>query len=243
MSTASTATPSPAWKIAHQGDRTLLLTLDQPLSVALGQQCTAAAAMLRQAQIKGISDIVPTFNTVAVHYQPLLFGASSYLHFVKEIQKLLTREQINPHATTTPRLVDIPVCYGGQYGPDLNQVAQWADLSPEQVITLHSQSPAYVFMLGFAPGAPYIGLHDEKLNIPRHATPRTELAAGSVAIANRQTIIYPNASPGGWHVIGATPLRLFDPSRAEPSTLAPGDNVRFVPITPDEFIAMQKNPL
>ncbi len=234
------ATPSPAWKITPQGDRTLLLSLGDQLSVAAGQQCAAAAALLRQAQIKGISDIVPTYNTVAVHYRPLLFGASSYQYFAKEIEKRLVHGLAGTQADALPRLIDIPICYGGQHGPDLNDVAQRAGVSCAELIRLHSQSPAYVFMLGFAPGAPYIGLHDEKLDIPRRDTPRTAIAAGSVAVANRQTVIYPNVSPGGWHIIGATPLSLFNPSHSSPSTLAPGDNVRFIPITPDEFETMKK---
>src|SRR5690606_28650988 len=130
------------------------------------------------------------------------------------------------------RQVDIPVCYGGEHGPDLEDVARHCGLSPQEVIRLHSGTPAYVFMLGFAPGAPYIGIHDPKLAIGRRDTPRTVGPAGSVAIANLQTVIYPNASPGGWNLIGSTPAVLFDPAREPVTLLAPGDTVRFVPIGP-----------
>src|SRR5699024_10398559 len=125
------------------------------------------------------------------------------------------------------RTIDIPVCYGGDFGPDLDDVARHCGLDVEQVIALHSGEPAYVFMLGFAPGAAYIGMHDDALDIPRRDTPRTALPKGAVAIANRQTIIYPNPSPGGWHVIGTTPLEQFYPSQTPPTLLAPGDMVRF----------------
>src|SRR5690606_23347666 len=112
-------------------------------------------------------------------------------------------------------------------------------LTAEEVVRLHSHTPAYVFMLGFAPGAAYIGVHDERLAIGRRATPRTALPAGSVAIANLQTMIYPNASPGGWHVIGATPAVLFNPEQQPPTLLSPGDTVRFVPISPEAFQSMK----
>lgn len=239
------ATPTVAWQITPQGDRTLLLRFGDQIDVAIGQHCAAAAATLRAAQIAGVTDIVPAFSTVAVHYQPRLFGASTtFQHLTKEIDRILNSAPATPirdgNEQTSSRPIDIPVCYGGEYGPDLSYVAGHCQLDESEVIRLHSDSQAFVFMLGFAPGAPYIGLHDQKLAIPRRATPRTALPAGSVAIANRQTLIYPNVSPGGWHIIGMTPLVLFDPERTRPSLFSPGDIVRFVPIERDEFLALKK---
>lgn len=229
---------SSPWKIVPQGDRSMLLVFGDQINIDIGHQCATAALVLRAANIRGISDIVPTFNSVALHYQPRLFGSSiSFRSLANEIDKLLGKTFEQAPAPASTRQIDIPVCYGGVHGPDLAHVASHCQLSEADVIRLHSQEPAYVFMLGFAPGAPYIGMHDSRLAIGRRDTPRTDVPAGSVAIANLQTMIYPNLSPGGWHIIGATPLTLFDPTQEPATLLAPGDTVRFVPISPTEFLA------
>ncbi len=231
---------SALWKIVPQGDRSALLIFGDEINIQIGQQCTRAAAALRAANIKGVSDIVPTFNSVALHYQPSHLGASpSFKHLAAEIDKVLAHVFDQDAVPAESRQIDIPVCYGGVFGPDLASVAEHCGLSQDQVIELHSSNPAYVFMLGFAPGAPYIGMHDEKLAIGRRSTPRTDVPAGSVAIANLQTMIYPNTSPGGWHIIGATPLVLFDPFHEPATLLSPGDTVRFIPISADEFAALR----
>lgn len=238
MMTPEIAAP---WRITPQGDRTLLLARDGAISVEGGRQCAAVAAALRQATIRGVTDIVPTFNAVAVHYQPRLFGSStSFKYLASEVAQTVER-LADDIVTTQGRCIDIPVCYGGEHGPDLPDVARHCGIGEDDVIALHSTEPAYVFMLGFAPGAPYIGMHDAALDIGRRDTPRTALPAGSVAIANRQTMIYPNVSPGGWHVIGATPLALFFPDRDPATLLAPGDTVRFVPIDVNEFLARRSS--
>ncbi|RTZ39769.1 5-oxoprolinase subunit PxpB [Candidimonas sp. SYP-B2681] len=231
---------SAPWKIVPQGDRGALLIFGDEINIKIGQQCTRAAAALRAANIKGISDIVPTFNSVALHYQPMLLGASTgFRQLAGEIDNVLANAFDQDAPPAPSRQIDIPVCYGGAYGPDLASVAEHCRLSQDEVIELHSHNPAYVFMLGFAPGAPYIGMHDEKLAIGRRSTPRTDVPAGSVAIANLQTMIYPNTSPGGWHIIGATPLVLFDPFQEPPTLLSPDDTVRFVPISADQFVALR----
>ncbi len=131
--------------------------------------------------------------------------------------------------------IEIPVCYEAAYAPDLAAVAMATSLTAEEVVRLHVTSPHRVLMIGFTPGFPYIGGLDERLAVPRRATPRARLEAGSVAIANGQTSIYPFATPGGWNLIGRTPLRLFDPARNPPSLLQAGDRVVFVPIPEQEF--------
>jgi len=231
---------TPAWTLVPQGDRTLLLVLGDQIDVETGRRCAAAAAALRAASLQGVSDIVPTFNSVALHYQPRLFAAGTDVgNLTAQIEKILGSTLDASQASQGARQIDIPVCYGGDYGPDLTHVAEHCKLDPQEVIRLHSQQPAYVFMLGFAPGAPYIGVHDAALAIGRRATPRTVVPAGSVAIANLQTMIYPNASPGGWHIIGATPAVLFNPDHESPTLLSPGDTVNFVPISQETFLAMQ----
>ncbi|TEA78306.1 5-oxoprolinase subunit PxpB [Allopusillimonas ginsengisoli] len=235
--------PTLRWTIEAQGDRCLEIGFGRGMSIDTGRQCARAAAALRRAEIEGITDVVPTFNAVAVHYQPNLTAAGSlqdspempHALLAARIEAVLDTLRHNAEDIAPARIVDIPVCYGDDYGPDLTHVAQHCGIDPADVIRLHSQQTAYVFMLGFAPGAPYIGVHDEKLDIGRRSTPRTRLPAGSVAIANRQTMIYPNASPGGWHIIGATPVVLFDPGREPATLLAPGDSIRFIPITAAEY--------
>lgn len=223
------------WNIVTHGDRCLVIRFGTGIDVATGRRCAAAAAALRNASIRGVSDIVPTFNTVAVHYLPGRFAANTSARSLEaEIEGVLHRCEWDA-SHTGGRLVDLPVCYGGEFGPDLADVAQRTGLTEQGVIALHGKEPAYVFMLGFAPGAPFMGVHDERFALPRRSTPRTSIPAGSVAIANRQTVIYPNDLPGGWHVIGRTPLRLFDPEREPITLIAPGDNVRFVPITEADF--------
>lgn len=228
------------WSFQPQGDRCLILVFGTGIDVAVGKRCAHAAHILRQAGLAGVTDIVPTFNSVAVHYRPQMLGQRTGMaHLREQISNCLGQAGPLGQANAGGREVIIPVCYGGDYGPDLNGVAEHCGLSPQEVVNLHSGLPAYVFMLGFAPGAPYIGVHDERLAIGRRSTPRTVVPPGSVAIANRQTMIYPNASPGGWHLIGSTPVTLFDPDRQPAALLTPGDTVRFQPISPEEFKALQ----
>ena len=228
------------WTIVPQGDRCLLLIFGDRIEVEVGLRCARAAAALRAAEIEGVTDVVPSFTAVAVHYRPGHLGAAiSFDQLSADIRQVLVAAQRNDAQTQPGKQVDIPVCYGGEYGPDLLDVARHCGLEPAEVIALHSGSPAYVFMLGFAPGAPYIGVHDPRLSIGRRQTPRTLVPAGSVGIANLQTMIYPNASPGGWQIIGATPVTLFNPDKDPAVLLEPGDTVRFVPISSEEFLAFQ----
>ncbi len=223
------------WDIVTHGDRCLVIRFGSGIDVATGRRCGAAAAAMREAAIRGVSDIVPTFNTVAVHYLPAHFAANtSRRHLELEIERVLNRMEAQGEPTGA-REVEIPVCYGGEYGPDLTDVAQTMGLSEAEVIALHGREPVYVFMLGFAPGAPFTGVLDERFALPRRATPRTAIPAGSVGVANRQTFIYPNELPGGWNIIGRTPLVLFDPLREPAAVAAPGDSLRFVPISEHEF--------
>jgi len=229
------------WSILPQGDRCLILVFGQDIQVDTGRRCALAAAALRAARLSGITDIVPTFNTVALHFQPEGLGKGAGIaQLASEVNHVLDAAMSQEQITSSGKQVEIPVCYGGEHGPDLQAVADYCKLDPAEVIRLHSHEPAYVFMLGFAPGAPYIGVHDPKLSIGRRDTPRTLLPAGSVAIANLQTMIYPNASPGGWNIIGATPVVLFDPTQDPPTLLQPGDTVKFVPIDAQAFQALRQ---
>ncbi len=153
----------------------------------------------------------------------------------------LLKQQHDPAKAAAEKTVEIPVCYDPEYGIDLELLASKFQCSIEQIIALHTSRTARVFMLGFAPGMPYMGTLDEKLDVPRLATPRLAIAAGSVAIANRQTVIYPHASPGGWHIIGRTPIALFNPERAPHSLLSPGNMVRFKAISKETFATLKQD--
>jgi KipI family sensor histidine kinase inhibitor len=230
--------PAPAWRIHPQGDRCLLLVFGETIDAGIGRACLGVARALREAALPGVTDVVPSFVAVAVHYAPGPRGdGPRFAELVGRIEALLARGI--PSAGADARDIDIPVCYGGEHGPDLPDVARAAGLSPDEVIALHTQPGSMVYTLGFAPGHPYIGVHDARLNLPRRASPRTAVPMGSVAIANRQTVIYPSRLPGGWNIIGATPLRLFDPAREPAALLQPGDRVRFVPIDAAAFARMR----
>lgn len=229
---------APSWRIHAQGDRCLLIVFGDAIDAEVGRRCLAVARLLREAGLPGVTDVVPSFVAVAVHYAPAPDGGGpTYAQLAERIQALLADGL--PSGDGATRDVEVPVCYGGEHGPDLQDVARAAGITPDEVIALHTRPGSMVFMLGFAPGHPYIGVHDARLNLPRRASPRTAVPVGSVAIANRQTVIYPSRLPGGWNVIGATPLKLFDPLREPASLLQPGDRVRFVPIDAETFARMR----
>lgn len=233
MNVPDTARPG-GWHIRPQGDRCLIVRFGDTIDPAIGDRCLALSSLLREARLPGVTDVVPSFAAVAVHYAPLPDGSGPTFESLSGTVRALLDSDLS-RAAPGGRDVDIPICYGGEYGPDLEPVAQACGLSPEQVIALHSGEPCRVYMLGFAPGHPYLGLHDKALDVPRRTDPRTEVPPGSVAIANRQTVIYPSRLPGGWNILGATPLVMFDARRDPPALLAPGDRVRFVPITEAQF--------
>lgn len=204
-----------------------------------GDQCLISAAL------PGVTDIVPSFTCVGLHYGaeavPMQGNEAPLAALSRAVEALLATPW--EASEETPRVVEIPVCYGGEFGPDFDEVAQTCGLAHQELIRLHTGTTGHVFMLGFVPGHPYIGLWDERLALPRRSTPRTRVPAGTVAIANRQSIVYPFDSPGGWNLIGRTPCVMFDPKRASPCLLSPGDGVRFVAISPAEFTAMQTTAL
>ena len=187
-----------SWQLTEQGDRCLLVQFSGELSLDTGLRCTRAARLLRANAPACVSDLVPSFTAVAIHFYP--DGSSDQLERLHEyVHQALAELDDSQDQTAPGTLVEIPVCYGGPFGPDLPAIAEQLGLSQEQVIELHSSQVQLVFMVGFAPGAPYVGILPEQLNVPRRATPRTVLPKGSVAIANQQSIIYPNESPGGGH--------------------------------------------
>jgi inhibitor of KinA len=186
-------------------------------------------ALHRQAS-QQVTDIVPAFTSVTVHYDPL---KTSYEQMVAWLGSVLQQPARGP--LEEPNQVEIPVCYGGDYGPDLTVVATHSGLSEAEVIRIHSAGTYLVYMVGFAPGFPYLGGMPPEIATPRRGSPRLTIPAGSVGIAGAQTGVYPIATPGGWQLIGRTPKALFRPDAHPPTLFKAGDVVRFQPISADEF--------
>jgi KipI family sensor histidine kinase inhibitor len=176
--------------------------------------------------------MVPTYRSLLVHYDPLRLSHRDLVDFVRTILR-----KGEEYPLPEPRMVEIPTLYGVEFGPDLPFVAEYNGLSIDEVIRIHSSTVYPVYMLGFSPGYAYLGGLPEEIATPRLPTPRTLVPTGSVALAGRQTGVYPIATPGGWRLIGRTPLKLFDPQRDPPTLLRVGDQVRFVPISEEEYWA------
>lgn len=218
------------FRILPAGDAALMLEFEARIDPAVNARAIAAADAIRDASLAGVRDLVPTYRSVTVYFDPLRTSADALID-------LMTRAATSGRAaaaeTTEP--VAVPVCYGGTFGPDLAGVAEAKGLTEQQVIEIHSSGIYRVFMLGFVPGFGYMGLVDPRLDMLRHSTPRTRVPTGSVAIAGRQTGVYPADTPGGWHILGRTPLKPFDLNRPEPFLYKPGDRVRFYPIDPATY--------
>lgn len=219
-------------QFAPLGDSAVLIELGKKIGGKTLQEVRILAGSLEASPLPGVKDIVPSFTTVTVHYDAARPGG--YARLCEDISARAKGKKI---ALKKPRTHLIPVCYGGEFGPDLPEIARHAKLKPEVVISLHSKASYLVHAIGFTPGFPYLGGLPSKIETPRRSTPRASVPAGSVGIGGAQTGIYPMESPGGWQLIGRTPLQLFDPGEKEPALLRAGDEVRFKAITPEEFVA------
>ncbi len=197
---------------------------------------------LNHEPFPGYQESVPSYIGLTVFYDPMKVetAAGSVATEVKAILKERVNQLGNQAIEQSGNRVTIPVCYDIEYGPDLNDVATKNGLSKEEVIQIHTSGDYLVYMIGFAPGFPFLGGMDERIATPRHAQPRTEIPAGSVGIAGSQTGVYPISTPGGWQLIGQTPLTLFSASREVPSLLCAGDHVTFKQITKEEFLQMKE---
>ncbi|MGH7113692.1 MAG: 5-oxoprolinase subunit PxpB [Stellaceae bacterium] len=216
------------------GDRALIVEFGDRVDRALNREVLRLDAVLRAERLRGVVETVPTFRSLMVHYDPL---ATSRADLEGVIARLLDRGR---GGRRDARRWRVPVCYEDGFAPDLVEVARLTGLAPAEIVALHHAPCYHVYMLGFLPGLPYLGDLPEALRLPRRADPRLRVPAGSVSIATSLSTIYPYESPGGWHLIGATPIRLFDAARTPPALLAPGDAVRFEPIDADTFAALRR---
>lgn len=210
-------------RIVPLGDSSLLIQFGSDIDIPINQRVHALASLLEASPFEGMTETVPAYATLLVHYDPLAVSFTQARDFLRE--KL---SQAEAAAARNPKRVEVPVRYGGEFGVDLEAVARHLHLKVEEVVRLHSEKIYTVYMMGFTPGFPYMGKLDDALVMPRLETPRTRVPAGTVAIAGLQTGIYPIASPGGWQLIGWTPLQLFDPNSDTPFLFSPGDEVKFI---------------
>lgn len=217
------------------GDRAVTVVFEQKISPEVNADVCGFTARFSELNMSGIIEIVPTYSAVTIHFDPMVLDAEM---LVDSIEKILDGR--GGEAQAEGETVVIPVVYGGEYGPDIDNVCQHTGLSREEVIARHSGREYLIYMLGFTPGFPYMGGMDESIATPRLKTPRTAIPAGSVGIAGAQTGVYPIRSPGGWQLIGRTPLKLFDMDRADPFLLRAGQKVVFRPITEEEYERMVK---
>jgi inhibitor of KinA len=221
---------STAYRIVPAGDSALIVEFEERIDPEVNARTISCADAIQAAGIAGIRDIVPTYRSVAVYFDPLRTDSDLLIERIGH-----EAQRANPAAIVASPPLRIPVCYGGELGPDLDGVAAFAGLPQDDVVALHSGATYRVFMLGFVPGFAYLGLVDGRIAMPRHSTPRVRVPAGSVGIAGVQTGIYPAETPGGWQLIGRTPVKPFDASRREPFLMKAGDSVQFYPIERAEF--------
>lgn len=217
-------------RIEAEGDSALMVRLAEEPGALSGALVESAARALEGAHLAGVRDVVPAYTTVMLCYDPLM---ASFAELSASVYQVLAG--LEPQGGTSRRVVELPVCYGGELGPDLAALAVRAGMAEDEVVALHSGRDYRIDMLGFLPGFAYAAGVDPRIAAPRLAVPRALIPAGSVGIAGEQTGVYPLDSPGGWQLIGRTPARVYDPRRADPICYRPGDWLRFTPVGRDEF--------
>jgi inhibitor of KinA len=224
------------------GDCAVTVTLASSIDESAHRRIRSALRRIEAARPAWIVDLVPAFTSIAIHYDPVqvfldargeAFEGGTYGRVVSTLEQMLMDVQDAPNAET--RIVEIPVAYGGDFGPDLDDVARLHDMTPDEVVTIHAAGEYLVYMIGFMPGFAYLGGLDSRIATPRRRSPRTAVPARMVGIGGSQTGVYPLESPGGWNLIGRTPIAIFDASRAEPTLFKAGDHVRFRPISHEQF--------
>ncbi len=219
-------------KISACGDTAIIVEFGDKIDRDLSSLVLSAATTVSNAQLSGVVEIVPTFCSLMVQYDPLTTTSAQVM---AQITPLINTT--SDHKTSV-RKWSIPVCYEEEFATDITEVAATTGQTIEQVVKLHSEVSYHVYMLGFLPGFPYLGDLAKALHLPRHTNPRTRVPKGSISIATSLSSIYPFESPGGWHLIGTTPVKLFDLTKTPPALFAPGDQIKFEPVSGSEFIAI-----
>ncbi|MFZ5648028.1 MAG: 5-oxoprolinase subunit PxpB [Bacillota bacterium] len=219
------------------GDQGLVVEFGRSIDPEVNARVHSLSKMISGWRCPGVLELVPTYRSLMVYFDPLVISRGRLIDQIKEICGCC--DQVGGDARAM--LVTVPVCYGGEMGPDLEFVADHNGLSPAEVVEIHTSASYLVYMLGFLPGFPYLGGMSGRIAAPRLETPRTVIAAGSVGIAGSQTGIYPMESPGGWRIIGRTPLRPFDAGRDRPFLFSPGDYIRFMAVSHKEYLDIARD--
>jgi inhibitor of KinA len=223
------------FRIVPAGESALIVEFEERIDPGVNARAIACARALETARIPGVRDIVPTYRSVAVYFDPLHTDGDALMD-----RLTIEAERAPASATDASAPVRIPVCYGGDLGPDLPGVAAFAGMPESDVVRAHTATTYRVFMLGFVPGFAYLGIVESRIAMPRHATPRVRVPAGSVGIAGVQTGVYSADTPGGWQLIGRTPVKPFDPSRDDPFLMQAGDAVQFYSIDRSAYDEMAR---
>ena len=221
-------------KYLTSGEKALVIEFGDKISEEINSKVRAMMIGIDKKNIKGIVEMTPTYRSLMVHYNPLDIDYKSLLNNLKTLESELDNINI-----PLPKIIEIPTLYGGEYGPDIENVSKHNSLSIDEIIKIHSSKEYLIYMLGFTPGFPYLGGMDERIATPRLKTPRTKISGGSVGIAGSQTGIYPIDSPGGWQLIGKTPLKLYDVHRDTPMLLQAGNYIKFVSISEEEYVKIE----
>ena len=217
-------------KFLTAGDSAIVMEFGDTIEKEINARIAAVVENLKNKKIDGILDILPTYRSILINYDPVKISYGEMMDILKGLSKTDSNKQ-----SDEVRLIEIPTLYGGEYGPDIDFVAENAKMSKEEVIKIHSGTDYLVYMMGFIPGFTYLGGLDERIATPRLKSPRLKIDPGSVGIAGSQTGMYPLESPGGWQLIGRTPLKLFDDTKEPPVFIQAGDYIRYVPIDQKEY--------
>lgn len=220
-----------------RGECGLVIEFEATISPAINRFVQQLAGLINNRSINGVIEVVPTYRTVTVYFNPLVISRQELSALVNQML-----QNLNPmgNEREKAKTVYVPVCYGGVLGPDLDYVARYTGLSPTEVIEIHTVNSYLVYMLGFTPGFPYLGGLAKQLTVPRQEKPRAIVPAGSVGIGGSQTGFYPVESPGEWWLIGRTPVKAFNPKSSQPFLFAAGDYLHFYAITVDEYFAIRR---
>ena len=212
------------------GDRSLVVEFGDKIEEQVNSKIRSLTLAMERACIVGINEIIPTYRSLMVIYDPMIMELDNLIGEIKSIISKMHELKL-PDA----KVIEIPTLYGGEYGPDIEFVANHNKISADEVIKIHTNVEYLIYMIGFTPGFPYLGGMSDKIEAPRLQNPRTKIPVGSVGIAGKQTGIYPIESPGGWQLIGRTPVKLYDPCREDPVLLNAGDYIKFVQIDENEY--------
>ena len=222
-------------RILTVGDSSVLVEFGKEISPEINARIATMVKLVKVQQIEGIVDMIPSFCALLINYDSRVITYAKLKKRLADVLKIDAKAE-----NVASQVFEIPVCYGGQYGPDMTNLKEHAGLSEEEIIAIHSGSDYLIYMLGFLPGFPYLGGLDERIHIPRLASPRIKIPAGSVGIGGAQTGIYPLDSPGGWQLLGQTPVKTYDPERETPILFEAGDYIRFVPVSEVEYLEIEK---